>query len=268
MEAVEQEALSFGAQSRVDACGVDIELFTAGSGPALLFLHGLDGIEGAARLLRALAEDFTVYAPSHPGFGASTRPSGCTRVDDLSYIYLDLMDALPLDRPVMIGVSFGGWVAAEILTKDPARAAHLVLGSPLGLPTGERRRQDVADIFMLPRAEVEARMQVGAAALPGDLATLSGMRLERVMRNTEAASLYGWSPYLSNPKLAQRMHRITCPTLVLWGARDAIVETPYRERYGDALPIARVETVEEAGHRLHADQPTVLAARIRDFAGR
>ena len=114
-------------------------------------------------------------------------------------------------------------------------------------------------------------MQVGAPEPGSDMAVLTKLpeeRIRRLMRNDEAASLYGWTPYMSNPKLADRLHRISTPTLMLWGDSDAIVSAAYRERWRTAMPQAEVETIAEAGHRIHADQPAALAARIAAFAAR
>lgn len=271
METGYLDELNFGMLSSIDLLGTQVEMFTAGEGAPLLFLHGIDGIEGAAALLRELARDFTVHAPSHPGFGNSARPGRLTRVDDLGYFHLDLMNLLSLDKPVVVGTSFGGWVAAETLTKEPDRASQLVLVSPLGLPTANRREQHVADIFMLSRQELGARMQVSEPTPDSSMAALTSMpedRIRRTMRNDEAVGLYGWTPYMSNPKLADRLHRISAPTLVAWGAQDAIIDAAYREAWLAALPQAEVETFAEAGHRLHADQPAILASRIAALAGR
>ena len=269
METACLDELDFGTLSTVELRGTGVEMFTAGSGMPLLFLHGIDGLEGSAPVLRELAKSYAVHAPSHPGFGNSQRPARLDRVDDLGYFYLDLMNFLELDRPVVVGTSFGGWVAAETLTKEPARAEQLVLVSPLGLPTANRRERHVADIFMLSRQELGKRMQVGAPEPGGDMAVLTKLpeaRVRRLMRNEEAASLYGWTPYMSNPKLADRLHRISAPTLMLWGDSDAIVSPAYREQWRAALPQATIDTIAEAGHRVHADQPTALAARIAAFA--
>lgn len=263
------DELNFGKLSVVDLLGTEVEIFTAGTGTPLLFLHGLDGLEGSAAVLRELARTFTVHAPSHPGFGASGRPPRLNRVDDLGYFYLDLMNRLSLQRPMIAGVSFGGWVAVETLTKEPARASAMVLASPLGLPTADRREQYVADVFMLSRQELGVRMQRGAPLPGSDMAVLTKMpedRIRRLMRNDEAASLYGWTPYMSNPKLADRLHRIAAPTLILWGEEDAIVSPAYREAWRAALPQAQVESIAEAGHRLHADQPAAFASRLAAFA--
>ncbi|WP_349356877.1 alpha/beta fold hydrolase [Sphingobium nicotianae] len=262
------DELDFGTLSMLDVRGTQIELLRAGSGAPLLFLHGLDGLEGAAAILAELARSFAVYAPSHPGFGGSASRDGLNRVDDLGYFYLDMMDQLGLDAPVVVGASFGGWVAAEILTKEPRRAAALVLASPFGLRTAERREQYVADIFMMSRKELGERMQVGAPGPLQDIMNLPEDRLRRAMRNDEAASHFGWTPYMCNPQLADRMHRIVCPTLIVWGAEDAIISPAYREAYARALPLAEVASIAGAGHRVHGDQAQQLAARITDFAGR
>lgn len=261
------DELGFGTLSQVDVRGTSIELFKAGSGAPLLFLHGLDGLEGGAALMGELARSFTVYAPSHPGFGGSDQLDGADRVDDLGYFYLDFMSQLGLDAPVIVGTSFGGWLATEMLTKEPRRASQLILISPLGIKTANRREHYVADIFMLPRKELGERMQVGAPGPLQNIMTLPEAPLRRAMRNDEALSHFGWSPYMCNPKLADRLHRITCPTLLLWGGKDAIVSPAYRDLYDLALPQATVERVAAAGHRAHGDQPAQIAARIATFTG-
>lgn len=263
------EELDFGEMSRLDIHGTDIEMFIAGSGVPLLYLHGIDGVEGAAAFLKTLSQDFTVYAPSHPGFGTSALPRHFDRVDDLGYFYLDMMDMLSLDRPVVVGSSFGGWVAAEMLTKDGNRASKMVLISPFGLKTGERREQYVADIFMMSRQELGASLQVGEPPLGSDFPTLTSLpedRLRRLMRNDEALSHFGWTPYMSNPKLGDRLHRIHCPSLIVWGSEDSLITPAYRENFADALPSAEIAIIDKAGHRVHADKPEALAAQTVAFA--
>ncbi len=266
MAAVRLDELDFGKLDMLDVRGTAVELFTAGSGAPLLYLHGMDGIEGAAPLLRELAKSFTVYAPSHPGFGASALPKGMNRADDLGYFYIDLLDALGLDRPAVAASSFGGWVALELLTKEPARASSLVLAAPLGLRTANRREQYVADIFTMSRQDLAKRLQASEPSEASNIFKMPEDRLRRTMRGDEALSLYGWTPYMHNPKLAMRLHRIACPTLVLWGSADALVTPAYREAFAIALPQAGHEEIAGAGHLIHADQPAALASRIAAFA--
>ncbi len=266
MATISLAGLEFGSLSMIDVRGTQVELFKAGSGAPLLFLHGLDGLEGAAEVLKELSASFTVYAPSHPGFGGSEQREGLNRVDDLGYFYLDMMDQLGLESPVMAGANFGAWVAAEILTKQPDRASSLTLVSPLGLKTADRREQYVADIFMLPRQELGQRMQAGEPGPLQNIMKLPEDQLRRAMRNDEAMSLYGWTPYMCNPKLADRLHRIACPVQILWGAKDAIASAAYHEAWAAALPRAEVAHIADAGFRLHADQPATLANRIAALA--
>lgn len=263
MAATLPEELAFASMQPVDVRGCTIEMFTAGSGEPLLFLHGMDGVEGAAAAIRELAKRYTVYAPSHPGFGQSERPANLDQVDDLGYFYLDLIDTLSLVDPVFVGTSFGSWVACEILTKDPTLARSLVMASPLGLPTANRREQNVADIFMMSRQDLNGRMGLEPEG-PGEM---EDERLRREMLRDEALSLYAWTPYMHNPKLADRLHRITCPTLLIWGEDDAIVKSAYRQTFSEAMPSAQVKIAPGAGHALHSDIPEIFAAMIGSHTG-
>src|SRR5437667_1863631 len=101
--------------------GIGIECVEKGRGRPLLFLHPGIGIDGSAPALDRLAERARVIAPSHPGFGASELPRAFTTVDELSYFYLDLLDQLDLKDTIVVGVSLGAWIAAEIAVKSSAR---------------------------------------------------------------------------------------------------------------------------------------------------
>ncbi len=265
MATAELADLDFGKISTLDIRGTRIEMFEAGRGKALLFLHGIDGLEASAEGLRELAKSFHVYAPSHPGFGESDLLVGLDRVDDLGYFYLDLLDELGLDRPAIFSTSFGAWSACEMLSKEPGRSSAVVLASPLGLKTAERQEHLVEDIFMLSRDEVSERLQVGEP-VKQDLLAMDERQLRRTLRNDEALSLYGWTPYMCNPKLGYRLHRISCPTLILWGEQDAMIAPKYRERWRSAMPAASIGIIPAAGHRIHADKPRELALAVGQFA--
>jgi pimeloyl-ACP methyl ester carboxylesterase len=251
----------------IDVRGTAIEIIRKGKGAPLLFLHGMDGLEAAAGLLDRLAETFTVYAPSHPGFGASQLPPGITTADDLGYFYLDLLDTLEIDTVTLVGLSLGGWIGLEMLVKEPRRVSRAVLGAPLGISTGDRSSQQVVDIFMLSAAEVEQKMQASPPAARLEPATQPVEVLERAARNTAAVSLFGWSPYLHNPKLWQRLHRAKPPALILWGDADAIVPRAYAQDVAAALPDATLQVLPGCGHRIHIDGAEPAARAIIAFAG-
>jgi len=254
------------AAERVEIQGLKLELIVKGAGSPLLFLHGMDGVEGCSRIIDLLARDFTVYAPSHPGFGASELPRAFSTIDDLAYFYLDLLDHFDLRGVTVVGFSLGGWIAAEILVKDTSRVSRLVLGAPLGLRTAEGRVRQVADIFMLHSKEVAAAMQLTPTADNVPLAELPEAMLERIARIAEAVCLFGWSPYLYNPKLHLRLHRIKVPTVLLWGEQDRLAPLDYAKSFIAGLGQARLETLEACGHRIYVDRPEAAAARIVNFA--
>jgi pimeloyl-ACP methyl ester carboxylesterase len=251
--------------TQVDIRGLQLELIVKGKGAPLLFLHGMEGVENCARMIDLLARDFTVYAPSHPGFGASELPRAFSTIDDLAYFYLDLLEHFDLRDVTVAGFSFGGWLAAEILVKNSSRVAKLVLGAPLGLRTAERRTHHVTDLFMLDPKQVDATLQVSEPAKV-NLAELPEPRLERIARNAEAVSLFGWSPYLYNPKLHLRLHRVDVSTLVLWGEKDRFAPLDYAKSFVAKLPNGRLETLADCGHRIYVDRPDAAAAAIVKFA--
>ena len=99
--------------------GIELELFEAGDGPALLFLHGGQGFSPAQPFVPALSAGRRLIAPSHPGFGKSSLPDWLDQVDDIAHIYLELLDRLALDKVDIVGCSIGGWIAAELVSKMP-----------------------------------------------------------------------------------------------------------------------------------------------------
>src|SRR3981081_1117916 len=96
--------------------GITVEAIEKGRGRPLLFPH--PGIEPASPVLASLSGPARVMAPSHPGFGNSEQPKSFTTIDDLAYFYLDLLEKLDLKDTILVGVSLGAWIAAEIAIKS------------------------------------------------------------------------------------------------------------------------------------------------------
>lgn len=254
-----------GKAVQIDVAGLSLEMLRAGRGHPLVFLHGMDGLEGSLDLIGQLSTAFEVFAPSMPGFGASELPPSFDTIDDLAYLHLDLMQKLNLNDAILVGVSFGGWVAAEALIKNQIGVSKLILGAPLGLRTADRREQGMADIFMIPERDADQLLQL--APHPGtNLGDIDEHSARRIVRNREAVSLFGWSPYLNNPKLQERLHRIGVPTLVAWGAQDRLVSELQMQAFARAIPNARLEKLIECGHRIYVDQPQRLAQLISNFS--
>ena len=246
--------------------GVELEVVERGHGRTILWLHGEDGLDPEAPVLDLLAAHGRLLAPSHPGFGHSPDAPTIDTVDDLAYLYLDLLAEQDCRGVVVIGCSLGGWIAAEMAVRCTDRLARLVLVGPLGITVGDRETRDIPDIFALHPDEVGRLLYHDPARARVDYARLSDDQLTVIARNREATALYAWEPYFHNPKLPQRLHRITVPTLLLWGAEDRFVSAGYYgAAYRDGIPGARLETIDSAGHFPHLEAPEALVARVRAF---
>jgi pimeloyl-ACP methyl ester carboxylesterase len=245
--------------------GIRIELIERGRGRPLLFLHPAIGLDPASPILDLLARHARVIAPSHPGFGRSDLGKGMSSVDDLAYFYLDLMDALDLRDTIVVGVSFGGWIAAEIAVKSTQRMSHLILANPVGIKVGDRTTRDIVDIFALLDHEFNELAYCDPQLGARDYKALPQAEALTAARNRESLARFGWSPYLHDPKLKGRLHRIRIPTLFLWGTHDRILSEPYGRAYCAAIPGARFEPIERAGHFPHVEQPEVFTQRLYDF---
>jgi len=245
--------------------GIRLEVVEKGRGRPLLFLHPGIGLDPNAPVIDQLAAHGRVIAPSHPGFGNSEQPKTFTTVDDLAYFYLDLLEELDLKEVVLVGVSFGGWIAAEIAVKSTARLSHLVLANALGIKVGARDTRDILDIFAITEPELNKLAYFDPAIAARDYSAMDEAAVRIVARNREASARYGWSPYMHDPKLKSRLHRIRIPTLFLWGTADRILTEDYGRAYCAAIPGARFEVIARAGHYPHIEQPDTFARAVFAF---
>ncbi len=247
--------------------GLRVEMIEGGEGRPLLFLHPGIGLDPNAPVLTALAAKARLIAPSHPGFGTSELAPSMTTVEDLSYFYLDLMDALDLNDALVVGVGFGAWIAAATATKSTARLSHLVLANPIGIKVGDRETRDIVDIFALLEPEFNKLAYSDPSLGVRDYKSLPEAEVAATARNRESLARFAWQPYMHDPKLKSRLHRIRIPTLVLWGKQDCIMNEGYGRAFAAAVPGARFELIEKAGHFPHIEQPQRFADRVLAFAG-
>lgn len=259
------ETIVAAKRRMLDIRGVEQELFENGRGAPALFLHPGRGLHGSEAFLDVLSARARVIAPSHPGFGRTSLPRWMNSVEDIAYHYLDFLDALDLHNVTVIGSSFGGWIAAALATKPSTRIARVVLLDPVGAKFSGREDRDIVDIWAQKRSDLESMMFHDPAKGRIDYAALSDEDVHALARNRESEAWFGWSPYMHDPKLIHRLHRIKAPTLVLWGTSDRIVTPAYGRAYAAAIPHARFETVPQAGHFPNIEQPEVCARLIGDF---
>ena len=245
--------------------GTNLELVERGAGRPLLFLHAGEGLAPERPWLDLLAARYRVIAPSHPGWGNSPLIDCMGVVDDLAYLYLDLAAELGLQDAVLVGADFGGWVAAEIMVRSTARFRQLALIDPLGVKFVGREERDIADIHAMTRSEYLERAWADPAKGEVDFTRLPDSELALIVRAREAFALYGWKPFMHNPRLKRWLHRIDRPTLLLWGEADRIVTPAYGENWRQAIPKARLELIADAGHFPHWEQPQAVVERLAAF---
>ena len=245
--------------------GVDLDIFEAGDGPPLLFLHSAQGFAPEHPYVAPLSARHRFIAPSHPGFGKSSLPDWIDAVDDIAYIYLELLDHLNLHQVDLIGCSIGGWIAAELATKAPERVHRLIMVGPIGVKTGPPDRLDIPDIFAIPQSDLESLLFHDPARMRMEPSRLSDEQLAISVRNRETLALLAWEPYMHNPKLPHRLHRVTAPTLFVRGASDGLVSAAYINSYARLLPNARTATIAAAGHAPQVEQPEAFARTVLAF---
>jgi pimeloyl-ACP methyl ester carboxylesterase len=249
----------------ISLAGTTLELMERGEGRPLLFLHAGEGLASERPWLDLLSRKYRVIAPRHPGYGNSPLIDGSGSVDDLAYLYLDLAAELRLENAVLVGACFGGWIAAEMMVRSTARFSHLVLVDPLGIKISGREERDITDMHGVPREEYLKLAWADPANGDVDFTNLPASELAAIVRGREAFALYGWKPYMHNPRLKRWLHRIDIPTLLLGGAEDRIVTPAYGEGWRQAISGARIEIISQAGHFPHWEQPAVFVERLSAF---
>ena len=254
--------------------GLEIEMVRRGQGRPILLVHGVNPVGPQAPFLGLLARHGEVVAPSHPGFGKSPLPDDFDTMYDLVHLYLDVLDALPAPA-VVIGFSFGGWLAAEVAACGHPKLDRLVLVDPVGVKLGGREERDIAHFFNTNPAELARRAwhdpanrPAGSYGLGWQAAideTIPDDDLVALARNWDALCLYAWRPHMYNPQLKRWLRRIAVPTLMLWGAADRIVTPDYGRAYSALIPGALFALIEQAGHHPELEQPRRFADKVTRF---
>lgn len=237
-----------------------------GTGEPLLFLHGSGSLREGA-YLDELAEQFTLYAPWHPGFGPSEGSEHIEDIIDLALYYHDLMDELAIDSAHVVGHSLGGMLAAELAALCAHRVKNLVLVNPVGF---WRDEEPVLDFFSLSQEQMmpyiwhdpESEIARETYRIPEDRKARAEMMLERA-RSLATAGKFLWP--IPDRGLKRRIHRIQAPTLVIWGDADRLVPPSYAEDFRSRLRDARVEVLSECGHMPMFEKRAEFVALVTDF---
>ncbi|GAA0525497.1 MULTISPECIES: alpha/beta fold hydrolase [Streptomyces] len=231
--------------------GLPLTVRDAGTGRPVLVLHGGGGPASVTDIVDHFAATSRVLAPTHPGWEDTPRPEWFSDVGDLVETYLDLLDDRDLRDVLVVGVSFGGWIAAEMTVRDRARrVGGLVIMGAFG-------------------PHVEGHELRFPTAPPGPPPG-QGSGAPAPRRGPSPAALQALTAYAgptrSDPKLLHRLARVSVPALAVWGEQDTVVPPDFGRAYAAAIPGARFELVPGAGHIPTREAPEVTFAAIDAFS--
>lgn len=245
---------------RLTIDGCEIEMLTGGSGPAMVFLHGAGGAHGWAPYMERLAEHYTLYVPSHPGWGRSDTPDWLDGMGDLAYFYLDFLDALGEDEVHLVGGSLGGWLALEVAVRSSARIASLTLVGAAGIHVAGVPK---GDLFLWDDDERVYNMYFDPKLAEARLNTvLSPEETDIALKNHFSTAKMAWHPRFYNPELQKWLHRIKVPTHILWGGNDKVFPPQYAEEMHKLIPGSTLNIIPECGHMPHQEKTDAFIADV------
>jgi pimeloyl-ACP methyl ester carboxylesterase len=234
----------------VTVAGKKIQVMRGGKGPPLVYLHSAGGEMDWTAFHNGLAEHFSVIAPAHPGFALSEGLDKIDDMQDLVWHYVDFFEQFDLRRVPVVGFSLGGWLGVELAILRPELVSKLVMVNAVGLRVAGAQ---MAEWFIDNLEKLRNLLFYDPeSALVAEVMPLSldDMRILQFLRAREATARVGWRPYFHNPKLPAHLHRVQCPTLLVWGRDDKLIPLAHGQEYAKLIPGARLEIIERCGHML------------------
>ena len=257
-----------GQQETIDVGGRPTVIRHAGEGTPFVYLHSTLG-ESAMWLpfFQTWSKKFRVLVPTHPGFGKSGGFDEIDNIADMAFHYVELFDALGLEEVVLGGASLGGWIAAEFAVRWPERVKKLWIADAPGLWVEE---QPLPDLFRIMHDREKMRDLLFYEP-KGAMATMvikndpdEETMMAAYQSLTALARLVWERPY--DPKLASRLYRIQCPTLLVWGEHDKLVPPAYGEAYKKHIAGAELKLIPKCGHMPMFEKEAEFVDMITRFA--
>jgi pimeloyl-ACP methyl ester carboxylesterase len=247
-------------EQTIDVAGRKLRLLQDGTGDSVVVLHHSTGNPGWIPFFERLAESHFLTVPDMPGYGQSERPDWARDARDLAILLNQALDKLSMDPVSLVGLGFGGFVAAEMASMNQGRLNSLVLVGAAGLqpPEGEILDQMLIDFPEYVRAgfrDDAAFERIFGAEPEPPIKELWDFSREMTARLT-------WKPYMFNRRLQHTLREVRTPALIIWGSQDRVVPPSCARRYGEILPNARVEMVAGAGHLVEYEDPERVAQLI------
>jgi pimeloyl-ACP methyl ester carboxylesterase len=252
-----------------------VEVLEAGDGEPLLFFHGAGGIAAWEGVLPLLSEKYHVHAPLLPGFGRSDGLDYLEDQFDLFFHGFDVIEALGLERPYVVGESMGGWMAAEMAALRPKEIGRLALAAPVGL---WRDEAPVVDMFGMTITELvpylvhdqncpAAERLLAVTQLFGNRDDRSDEQVEILLamsRGFRTAAKFLFP--IPERGLERRLSRITASTLIVWGEQDRFISQSYAEIFRSNIKGSEVVKIPHSGHLIGLESPEPYASVLIGFA--
>ncbi|HYD46582.1 MAG TPA: alpha/beta fold hydrolase [Phenylobacterium sp.] len=249
----------------LDTLPVPVRYIEGGQGEPLVFLHGAGGVTVDDPFLKALAENHHVYAPLLPGYGDSEEAPELRDMLDITLHTWDVVDALGLKDPILVGHSMGGMIAAEMAAVQPNDVTRLALIAPAGLWMDDH---PIADLFATMPYEMPQLLFHDAAA--GAAILTAGRNVEDpnflqtyLVQNARQLGMAGRILFpIPERGLAGRLHRIKARTVIVWGDSDRLIPPVYAHPFRKAIKGAELVSIPEAGHMVILEKTAAVAEAV------
>lgn len=248
--------------------GCDLTVVKGGAGRPVLILHDELGFPGWLKWNAALAERRTLIIPMHPGYGVSAAPEWIRDVRDLAGFYSIFVRQQKLAPLDVIGFSLGGWIAAEMAAANPDQFARMVLVAPAGIKPSQG---EIADFFQMMAPDQLRATVRDPEATPEFSQLFGGIGPQAFSLMEEAraqTARLAWQPFMHNPSLGRLLEVVdSLPTLLIWGAQDAIVPLSAANDYQRAIKNSKLVAFENCGHRPEVEMRDRFVREIQNFLG-
>jgi pimeloyl-ACP methyl ester carboxylesterase len=250
------------ADHTVEVSGAKVFLRRAGKGTPVIVLHHDIGTLDDLAFYDELAQSHDVIIPHHPGWGRSPRLEWMRHPRDVAVIYQGLKSELGLGPASLIGLGFGGWIAAEMASMAPREVSKLVLVGAMGIkpPEGFILDQAIISYIDYPQAFFHDRK-----AFEKNYGNVTVDQLEAWDIAREMCFRIAWKPYMYSQSLPHLLGAVKAPALIVWGDDNKVVPLSAANRFTSALPNARLEIVKGSGHAVEMEKPAELAKLVIPF---
>jgi pimeloyl-ACP methyl ester carboxylesterase len=246
--------------------GRHVRLLRGGSGRPLLYLH--DPWSYAWQPVHDhLAARHDVVFPIHPGFEGTDGLDEMDRMEDLVFHYLDLLDVLRLEQPILLGVSLGGWLAAEFAVRHAGMLRALILVDAMGLRVSTA---PATDLFQLTPGQARAALFADPSLALAQTLVPDAPPQESItamLKARQAFARFAWQ-FPDNPKLTSYLYRVKTPTLIVWGERDGVLPVSHGQAYQAEIAEAELALMPACAHLPQLEQPEAFAATVLKYLQR